>query len=97
VELTRDLGPADRLRLAPAATRALGDDLLISVGGATRPVERLAGSAPGLWRSFGDGLTIGEAARQLAERTGAAPDRVEAHVVEFATALVAADLAEPVA
>jgi hypothetical protein len=95
MELTRALGPADRLHLRPAATRALGDDLLVSVGGATRPVERLAGSAPELWRSFGAGLSLGEAARQLAERTGAAPERVEAHVVRFATALVAADLAEP--
>jgi hypothetical protein len=96
VELTRALGPSDRLRLAPAATRVLGTDLLISVGGATRPVERLAGSAPELWRAFGDGLTIAEAARQLAERTGASATRVEAHVLEFASALVANDLAEPV-
>lgn len=95
MELTRALAPSDRLRLAPAATRALGPDLLVSVGGATRSVERLAGSGPDLWRSFGAGLTIGEAARHLAEQTGAAPARVEAHVVEFAAALVAAGLAEP--
>lgn len=95
MELTRALAPADRLRLAPAATRAIGTELLISVGGATRPVERLAGSGPELWRAFGDGLTIAEAAHDLAKRTGAAPERVEAHVLEFAAALVAGDLAEP--
>jgi hypothetical protein len=96
MDVTRSLSPSDRLRLVPAATRPLGDDLLVSAGGATRPVERLAGSAPELWRSFGEGLTIGHAARRLAERTGAAPERVEAHVLEFAAALVAAELAEPV-
>jgi hypothetical protein len=95
VELTRALSPASRLRLAPAATRAIGADLLVSVGGATRPVERLAGSGPELWRAFGDGLTIAEAARLLAERTGSPPERVEAHVLEFAATLIAGDLAEP--
>ncbi|HEX9766538.1 MAG TPA: hypothetical protein VGA36_07220, partial [Nitriliruptorales bacterium] len=81
MELTRPLSSSDRLRLAPAATRALGADLLVSVGGATRPVERLAGSGPVLWHAFAAGLTIAEAARELAERSNAAPDLVEAHVL----------------
>jgi hypothetical protein len=88
------LEPTDRLRLVPSATRRLGPDLLVSAGGATRPVERLTGSGPELWGCFSVGLTLGEAAARLAERTGAAVATVEPHVLEFAEALVRTGLAE---
>jgi len=94
VEGTRGLAPTDRLQLAPSATRRLGPDLLVSAGGATRPVERLTGSGPELWSSFAAGLTLGEAAARLARRTGTAVETVEPHVLEFAEALVRAELAE---
>jgi hypothetical protein len=96
VPVPRPLEPSDRLRLAQAATRELGSDLLVSVGGATRPVEQLRGSGPELWRAFGAGSTIGEAAALLAERTEAPEDAVEPHVLEFAASLVSAGLAEVV-
>jgi hypothetical protein len=95
VEGSRALEPSDRLRLLPSATRRLGPDLLVSAGGATRPVERLTGSGPELWISFAAGLTVGEAAARLAQRTGAMLEAVEPHVLEFAEALVRARLAEP--
>jgi hypothetical protein len=88
------LEPSDRLRLPPTATRRMGPDLLVSAGGATRPVERLTGSGPELWGSFASGLTLGEAAARLSERTGAALSTVEPHVLEFAEALIRAQLAE---
>lgn len=94
MERTQGLAPTDRLRLAPSATRRLGPDLLVSAGGATRPVERLTGSGPELWGSFAMGLTLGEAAARLAERTGAAVETVEPHVLEFAEALIHTQLAE---
>jgi hypothetical protein len=94
VEGSRAIGPSDRLRLAPSATRRLGSDLLVSAGGATRPVDRLTGSGPELWTAFAAGLSVGEAAIRLAERTGAALAAVEPQVVEFAQALVRAKLAE---
>jgi hypothetical protein len=94
MDATQALEPSDRLRLAPCATRRLGFDLLVSAGGATRPVERLTGSGPELWGSFAAGLTLAEAAARLAERTGAALSTVEPHVLEFADALVHAELAE---
>ena len=94
MEATRALEPSDRLRLAPSATRRMGPDLLVSAGGATRPVERLTGSGPELWGSFAAGLTLAEAAARLAERTGAALSTVEPHVLEFAESLVRAQLAK---
>jgi hypothetical protein len=94
VEGSPALEPSDRLRLVPSATRRLGPDLLVSAGGATRPVERLTGSGPELWGSLAAGLTLGEAASRLAQRTGAALDTVEPHVLTFAEALVRARLAE---
>lgn len=87
------LEPADRLRLAPCATRRLDNDLLVSAAGATRPVERLSGTGPALWRSFGRGLTVRGAALLLAEETGARLVRVEPHVLLFARRLVEAGLA----
>jgi len=90
------LEPSDRLRLVRSATRRLGSDLLVSAGGATRPVERLTGSGPELWSAFAAGLSVGEAAARLADRTGAAVATVESQVLEFAEALVRARLAEPV-
>jgi hypothetical protein len=96
VEGPRALGPSDRLQLVPCATRRLGTDLLVSAGGATRPVERLTGSGPELWSAFAAGLTLGDAAVRLAERTGVAVSTIEPHVVEFAGALVRARLAAPV-
>jgi hypothetical protein len=94
VEQSRGPERSDRLRLVPSATRRLGPDLLVSAGGATRPVERLTGSGPELWRSFAAGLTVAEAAARLAQRTGAAFTTVEPHVLDFAEALVQAGLAE---
>jgi hypothetical protein len=94
MEGTRAIGPSERLRLAPCATRRVGPDLLVNAGGATRPVERLTGSGPELWGSFAAGLTLGEAASRLAERTGAALSTVEPHVLEFAESLIRAGLAE---
>jgi hypothetical protein len=79
----------------PSVTRRLGSDLLVSAGGATRPVERLTGSGPELWHAFAAGLTVSEAAARLAQRTGAAAATVEPHVLDFAEALVRARLAEP--
>jgi hypothetical protein len=96
VEGSRVLEPSDRLRLVPSASRRLGHDLLVSAGGATGPVERLTGTGPELWRSFAAGLTLGEAAVRLAQRTGAGLSTVEPHVLEFAEALVRARLAERV-
>jgi hypothetical protein len=89
------LVPSDRLRLAPAATRRLGPDLLVSAGGATRAVERLTGSGPELWGYFAAGLTLGEATDRVAQRAGMSPTEIETHVLEFAQALVRARLAEP--
>jgi hypothetical protein len=94
VEGTRALEPSDRLRVVPSAIRRLGPDLLVSTGGAIRPVERLTGSGPELWRAFAAGLTLGEAASRLAESTGASVTTVEPHVLEFAEALIQAELAE---
>jgi hypothetical protein len=82
--------------LVPSATRRLGSDLLVSAGGATRPVERLTGSGPELWSAFATGITISEAAARLAHRTGADAATLEPLVLEFAEALVRARLAEPV-
>jgi hypothetical protein len=88
------LQPSDRIRLAPAATRALGADLLVNAGGATAPVERLSGNGPALWQAFGRGLTIEEAAVELAASTGVPVGEVEPHALAFAGALVRARLAE---
>lgn len=90
-----DFDLSDWVRLAPAATRVVGSDLLVNAGGATGSVERLVGSGPELWWAFDQGLTLGEAAARLTARTGAPPDVVEAHVLKFAAALVEAGLAEP--
>jgi Coenzyme PQQ synthesis protein D (PqqD) len=94
VEAPRPLDPSTRLRLAPAATRRLGSDLLVNAGGATAPVQRLMGTGAELWECFARGLSVGEAVTLLAQRTGAPAD-VERNVVEFGTALVRAGLAEP--
>jgi hypothetical protein len=89
------LGPADRVRLVPCATRRLGADLLVNVGGATGRVERLTGVGPELWGYFGAGLTIAEAAARVAERVGDVAAGVESDVLDYAAALVRAGLAEP--
>jgi hypothetical protein len=88
------LEPSDRLRLAPSATRRLGSDLLVSAGGATRPVERLTGGGPELWAHFAAGLTVAEATALVAHRTGTHPDAVEPRVLKYAEALISAGLAE---
>jgi hypothetical protein len=93
-EETSALEPSDRLRLARCATRRLGADLLVNVGGATGSVERLTGGGPELWGYFGAGLTIADAAARVAERTGAPVADVEPHVLDYAEALVGAGLAE---
>jgi Coenzyme PQQ synthesis protein D (PqqD) len=86
---------ADRLRLHPVAVRRLGPDLLVGLADPDRPVERLTGSAPALWDLLGQGLTIAEAARRVADETGVAAERAEAEVLVFARTLVAKHLAEP--
>jgi hypothetical protein len=94
VGVSRPLVRTDRLRLAPSATRALGPELLVNAGGATQPVHRLRGGGPALWRCFEEGLTLGEAAEQLAHETGTGPADLEPHVLRFATSLIEARLAE---
>jgi hypothetical protein len=95
VEAARRIGRSTRFRLAPAATRLLGADLLVNAGGANAPVQRLMGTGPELWECFSRGLTVGEAVDHLAARPGAPAD-LEANVVAFGASLVSAGLAEPV-
>jgi hypothetical protein len=95
VQVQRPLGPADRVRLAPAATRTLGSDLYVNVGGATASVKCLTGSGPELWYAFEAGMTIAEVTQQQVLRTGAPSADVEAHVVQFAASLIDAGLATP--
>ena len=95
MEGSRALELSDRLHVMPSATRRLGPDLLVSAGGATRPVERLTGSGPELYGAFAAGLSVAEAAARLAEHTGAPVATVEPHALEFAEALVGAGLAVP--
>jgi hypothetical protein len=94
VYASRPLEPEDRLRLAPSASRALGPELLVSAGGATRPVFQLSGGGPALWRCFEEGLTLGEAAERLAHQTGTTRADLEPHVLSFAALLLEARLAE---
>lgn len=94
VDVSRPLEPSDHLRLAPSATRALGPDLLVSAGGATRPVHQLTGGGPALWRCFEEGLTLGAAAERLAQQTGTSRADLEPHVLSFASSLLEARLAE---
>lgn len=89
------LDRAVRLRLRPAASRRVGADLLVNVGGATASVQRINGAGPELWSAFAKGHTIAEAASALAEHTGSSSDEVERVVLAFATQLVQAGLAEP--
>lgn len=95
MELQRPLDPSTRVSLAPAATRMLGADLYVNVGGATASVKCITGSGAELWSAFGQGLTIAEVAARHAARTGAPVAEVEADVLRFATVLVEANLAEP--
>ncbi|HEX6418416.1 MAG TPA: hypothetical protein VFZ77_07960 [Acidimicrobiales bacterium] len=88
------IGPTDRLRLRPCATRRLGTDLLVSIDGAAGPVERLTGLGPELWSYFGAGFTVAEAAARVAERAGTPAASVESHVLDYAEALVRAGMAE---
>jgi hypothetical protein len=91
----RSLEVSDRLALVRCATRRLGPDLLVNVGGATSPVERLTGGGPELWGYFGAGLTVAEAAERVAARMDTPVAAVEPHVLDYADALVRAGLAEP--
>jgi hypothetical protein len=86
--------PGDVVRLEPAATRTLGAGLLVSAGGAERPVEALVGTGPDLYAAFAAGLTIAEAAASLAESTGSDIDEIEPHVIAFASQLVEKQLAK---
>lgn len=90
----RELSPSTRLVLRPAATRIVGDELFVSVGGAATPVRRLNGLAPMLWEAFARGRSIAEAAQDLANRAGASPSRTMPLVHDFAMELVRNDLAE---
>jgi hypothetical protein len=96
VELRRSLDPSTRLKLVPAATRMLGSDLLVNAGGAAAPVRRIEGTGPELWFAFERGLTIAEAAANISARASMSLQDIEAIVLQFATALVDADLAVPV-
>lgn len=90
-----ELGPSDALRLVPHATRRLGENLLlVSAGGATRPVERLTGGAAELWSCFAAGLTLSETAATVARRTAVDVASIESQVVAFAEALIRAGWAE---
>ena len=95
MEAQRPIEGSTRFKLAPAATRLLGSDLLVNVGGATAPVQRLMGTGPELWHCFARGLTVAEAAAHLSTLEGAPAD-AEADVVAFGTSLVRAHLAKPV-
>ena len=90
-----DLGPSSRLEFRPAATRMIGADLLVNVGGATGLVQRLDGAGPEIWKAFAGGQTIAEAATTLADRAGTSPSQAVRIVHDFATELVRAGLAEP--
>lgn len=83
-----------RLRLEPAATRRLGADLLVNVGGATAPVHRLVGAGSELWWAFAAGLTLREAAAEVGAGTSASAAEVESQVLAFAAELVRVGLAE---
>lgn len=91
----RPIDLSTRFRLAPAATRMLGSDLLVNVGGATASVQRLLGTGPDLWWCFSRGYTVSEAVTYLASRDGAPPD-LEGNVLAFAASLVETGLAEAV-
>jgi hypothetical protein len=95
METPRALDPSLRLRVEPAATRRLGDDLLINSGGATAPVHRLVGAGSELWWAFAAGLSVREAAVYVGEGTSASLSDVEAQVAAFAAELVRVGLAEP--
>ncbi len=95
MEAQQPIDLSTRFRLAPAATRMLGSDLLVNAGGATASVQRLLGTGPDLWWCFSHGYTVGEAAAHLATRDGAPAD-LEANVVAFGQSLVQANLAEVV-
>lgn len=88
------LDRSTRLRLVPAATRTLGGESLISVGGATGSVKRLMGSGPELWRAFGRGETIAEVVSRLSDNSATSEADIDAHVTQFAAALIKDDLAE---
>ena len=90
-----DLGPSTRLEFRPAATRMIGADLLVNVGGATGPVQRLDGAGPEIWKAFTGGQTIAEAATALAKRGGTSPSQAVRIVHDFAAELVRVGLAEP--
>lgn len=91
------LDPEVRLQTKPAATRALGSDLLVNVGGSTAPVHRLMGIGGELWWAFAEGLTVGEVATRIAAEKGASVSEVQPHVARFAADLVRSELAEPIA
>jgi hypothetical protein len=91
---SRALEPSDRLQLLPCATRRLGADLLVNVGGVTTPVERLTGRGPELWGYLGAGLTLADAAARVADGLGTSVASVEPYVLDYAEALVRAGLAE---
>jgi hypothetical protein len=93
VEVQGALDPSTRLRIVPTATRMLGSDLLVNIGGATAPVQRLVGSGPELWFAFRRGLSIHEATNEVASQVGVGVRVIEANVLRFATALVEAGLA----
>jgi hypothetical protein len=93
MEEQSELDPTARIELVPAATRMLGPDLFVNAGGATSSVKCLTGSGPDLWWDFGRGLSIAEVAARHAVRTDVPAAELEAHVLEFASVLVEAELA----
>ncbi len=81
--------------MARVATRDFGPDLLIAHPDPARPVERLTGSGPPLWRLFKAGASIEEAVERLAEEDGVAHAQVRQEALAFATLLVGRGLADP--
>lgn len=86
------LEASDTIQLPPAATRRVGDDLLVSTG-ADRPVRRLGASGAALWEAFATGASIREVVAEIAAATGAPPHTVEAQVLGFVQELFEMGLA----
>lgn len=91
----RPFEPDDVVLLTRAATRWLGESLLINAGGAAGSVEALVGAGPELYRSFAEGMSVAAAAAKMADATAVPVDHIEPYVLDFAQGLVDAHLAFP--
>lgn len=88
------LSVRSRLRFQPVATRSLGTDLLIASSDPATEVSQLGGSGPICWDLLRSGLTIGEAAQQLASATQAPLGEIQAELMNFSVHLMEAGIAE---